>query len=264
MWNATVPTNQFSFKATHTKCNIKQNIFKYVIFAQEVLNMMATHKVVETIDWCLVPSSQKPLKGYKVLIKCSSMSFSWCCTSCYSAPKSEVIVKVYHIKPDLSFQSLFWLINVWELTEGGDFVLFRGQIGGKRVWLRSMLQCSGVSQQCCPPQWAVGVWSCWLMDYSDICFIHSWKTLLQQPHCAPQKCSSTHREARLPISKMVTMQKPDKIWMLFILWNGKWGESGKKGRGLYNCKGMMSRGISIRAIEKVFNSQNNQHKTFRS
>lgn len=65
------------------------------------------------------------------------------------------------------------------------------------------------------------------MDYSDICVIHSSTTLLQQPHCAPQKCSSSHREARLPINKMVTMQNPDKIWMLFILW--KWQMERKQG-----------------------------------
>lgn len=56
------------------------------------------------------------------------------------------------------------------------------------------------------------------MDYSDIDFIHPLTTLPQRPHCAPQKCSTSHQEARLPINKMVTMQNPDKIWMLFIFW----------------------------------------------
>lgn len=99
------------------------------------------------------------------------------------------------------------------------------------------------------------------MDYSDICFIHSSTTLLQQPHCVPQKCSLSHREARLPINKMVTMQNPDKIWMLFILW--KW-QMGRTQGGALQLQGDDVKKHFNLSNRKGLNSQNNRHKTFLS
>lgn len=163
--------------------------------------------------------------------------------NCYSALKSEVTVDLFHVKPHCLFIHL-WLINVVsEITERGRFVFnthFSSLIAirAKKVWLSVAVQ--RVSQQCVP-QWGVGVWSCRLMDYTDICFIHSSTTLLQQPHCAPQKCSSSHREARPPINKMVTMQNPDKIWMLFILW--KWQMGGEWGGGFTIARGWCQEGF---------------------
>lgn len=131
-----------------------------------------------------------------------------------------------HVGP-LSFHSV--LVNKSSLrsNKGCNFVcvwctfstlvLFWGQIRVKRGHVAQ-----GVTAVCVP-QWAVGVWSGRLMDYSDICFIHSSMALLQQPQCAPQKCSSSHLEARLPINKMVTVQNPDKVWMQFISWTWQMG-----------------------------------------
>lgn len=116
------------------------------------------------------------------------------------------------------------------------------QLFGEQIIVNQGRVAEGVTAVCVP-QRELGVWSCWLMDYSDICFIHSLTSLLQQPQRAPQKCSSSHLEARLPINKMVTVQNPDKIWMLFISWT--WQLRRMWGGGLNNCKGMMSRRISI-------------------
>ena len=75
----------------------------------------------------------------------------------------------------------------------------------------------------------------------------------------PQKCSSSHREARLPINKMVTMQNPDKIWMLFILW--KW-QMRRKREGPLQLQGDDVKKDFNRSNRKGLNSRNNRHKTF--
>lgn len=145
-----------------------------------------------------------------------------------------------------------WLINVTELIEGKllfdsrflSLISTADLMEAQQVWLRAVVQGATLWGT----QRAGGVRSCRLMDYSDICFIHSSTTLLQQPHCAPQKCSSSHGEARLPINKMVTMQNPDKIWMLFILW--KWQMGPKRWGGFTIVRGWCQEGFQSDQLKR--------------
>lgn len=78
----------------------------------------------------------------------------------------------------------------------------------------------------------------------------------------PSKMLLLSSRGQPTINKMVTMQIPDKIWMLFILW--KWQKGKRVGRGLYNWEGDDVKKDFNLSQRKGLNSMNNRHKTFLS